>query len=94
VTVKERWYLAAMISLPLLTFTAYLLWIWPRPRGTSLWAEVGPYLVRLLTGLPFAWSLTRGPGRVWLLIAFLGGGFVILWICALAVLCGARGGCL
>jgi hypothetical protein len=94
VTVKERWYLAATIGLPLITITAYLLWLWPRPRGTSVLADLGPYLVSLLTGLPFAWALTRGPGRAWLLFAFLGGGFVLLWFYALAVLCGARGVCL
>ena len=93
-TGKDRGYLAATISLPLITITAYLLWFWPRPQGTSVLAEVGPYLLSLLTGLPFAWILTRGKGRAWLILAFLGGGFVVLWIYALAVLCGVRGVCL
>ncbi|HYL22190.1 MAG TPA: hypothetical protein VEU74_10545 [Gemmatimonadales bacterium] len=93
-TVKERGYLAATISLPLITITAYLLWVWPRPSGTSVLAEVGPYVLSLLTGLPFAGLLARGPGRVWLLLAFLGAGFVLLWLYALAVLCGVRGVCL
>ena len=93
-TVRDRWYLTATISLPLITITAYLLWLWPRPHATSLLAEVGPYLLSLLTGLPFAWILSRGPGRAWLLLAFLAGGFVLPWFYALAVLCGVRGVCL
>ncbi len=91
---KGRWYLAATIAFPLITITAYLLCVWPRPHGTSIIAQVGPYLLSLLTGLPFAWSLTRGTGRTWLMLAFLGGGFVVLWVYALAVLCGVRGVCL
>jgi hypothetical protein len=94
VTVKARWYLAATIGLPLISITTYLLWLWPRPAGASVVAQVGPYLVSLLTGLPFAWILTRGPGRAWLLVAFLGGGLMLLWVYALAVLCGVRGVCL
>lgn len=94
VTVRERWYLAAMIGLPLITSTVYLLWIWPRPHGTSLLAQVGPYLLSLATGLPFAWLLSRGPRRVWLVLAFLAGGYAILGIYAIAVLCGVRGVCL
>ena len=93
-TVKDRWYLAATIGLPLVTITGYLLWLWPRPRSTSLLAEVGPYLVSLLTGLPSAWILNRGPARAWLLLTFLGGGFVLLWFYAVAVLCAVRGACL
>jgi len=91
---KVRLSLAAAVGLPFLTMTAYLLWVWPRPRGTSLLAEVGPYLVSLLTGVPFAWSLTRRSGRWWLLLAGLAAGFALLWIYALAVLCGVRGVCL
>jgi hypothetical protein len=83
-----------MIGLPLLTMTAYLLWIWPRPRGTSMIAGIGPYLVSLLTGLPFAWRLSRGTRRAVVVPAFLAGGFVILWLHALALLCGVRGMCL
>ncbi|UCH17871.1 MAG: hypothetical protein JSW36_02160 [Burkholderiales bacterium] len=94
VTVRRRWYLAAMIGLPLITITAYLLWVWPRPHGTSVAAEVGPYLLSLATGLPFAWLLSPRRGRAWLLLAFLAGGFVVLWIYAVAVLCGVRGVCL
>jgi hypothetical protein len=93
-TVKERWYVAAAISLPLTCITVYLLWIWPRPRGTPAWVDVIPYLVSLLTGLPFVWALARGRGRVGPMLAFLAGGFVILWIYALAVLCGVRDVCL
>lgn len=93
-TVRNRWYLTAAVSFPLITITAYLLWLWPRPRTASFLAEVGPYLLSLLTGLPFAWVLSRGPGRAWVLLAFLGGGFVLLWFYAVAVLCGVRGVCL
>ncbi len=93
-TLKDRWYLAATISLPLITLTAYLLWIWPRPRSASLAAELGPYVLSLLTGLPSAWILSRGRGRRWLILAYLGGGFVVLWFYAVAVLCGVRGVCL
>ena len=94
VSARDRWYLTATIGFPLITLTAYLLWVWPRPRGTSVVAELGPYLLSLLTGLPFAWILSRGPGRAWLLIAFVGGGFILLWLFAAAVLCGVRGVCL
>lgn len=83
-----------MSGLPLVIFTAYLLWIWPRPRGTSLVAELGPYLVSLLAGLPFALLLGLRPGRLWVPIAFILVGFVVLWIYALAVLCALRGVCL
>jgi hypothetical protein len=94
VTGKCRWYLAASISLPLIAMTIYLLWIWPRPHGTSALAQVGPYLLSLLTGLPFVWGITGGPRRGWLLFTYLCGGFVLLWIYALAVHCGVRGVCL
>ena len=90
----DRWNLTAMISLPVIALTAYLLWLWPRPHGVSLWAELGPYLLSLLTGLPFAWRLRRGVGRAWVLVAFFGGGLVLLWIFAALVLCGVRGVCL
>lgn len=91
---KRRWLWAAAIGLPVLTMTVYLLWVWPRPRGTSLLAEVGPYVVSLVTGVPFAWRLTRRAGRWWLLLAGLVVGFALLWIYAAAVLCGVRGVCL
>jgi hypothetical protein len=94
VTVKHRLYLAAAIGLPVITLTAYLLLLWPRPRGTSALIDLTPYLVSLLTGLPFVWSLSRGPGRGWIVLAFLGGGLVALWVIAVAVLCGVRGVCL
>jgi hypothetical protein len=57
-------------------------------------AETGPYLLSLLTGLPFAWRLSRRSGRVAFLLVFLGCGFVVLWLYALAVLCGVRNVCL
>ena len=94
VAVRKRWYLAAMIGLPQITLTAHLLWVWPRPHGTSVLAQVGPYLLSLATGLPFVWLLSRGPGRAWFVLAYLVGGFVVLWIYAAAVLCGVRGVCL
>lgn len=93
-TVKDRWRLAAAISLPLLVMTAYLLWVWPWPEGNSVIAQTGPYVLSLLTGVPFVWSLTRRSGRGVLLLAFLAGGFILLWLYALAVLCGVRGVCL
>ena len=93
-TMKARWSLPAAIGLPFITMTVYLLWVWPRPRGNSLLATIGPYVVSLLTGLPFAWGLTRPSGRWWLLLAAFVSGFVLLWIYALAVLCVVRGVCL
>ena len=57
-------------------------------------AQTGPYLVSLLSGLPFAWILTRRAGRKALLLAYLAGGFILLWLYALLVLCGVRGVCL
>jgi hypothetical protein len=86
--------MAGMIGLPLVAMTVYLVWIWPRPSGTSALAQTGPYLLSLLTGVPFAWSFAGGPRRVWHLFAYLCGGFVLLWIYAVAVLCGVRGVCL
>ena len=93
-SVKDRWALAAAIGLPLIAMTVYLVWIWPRPEGNSVIAQTGPYVVSLLTGLPFVLRLTRRSGRGVLLLAFLVGGFVLLWLYALAVLCGVRGVCL
>lgn len=93
-TSRDRWHLTGAIGLPWMAITAYLLWIWPRPRGTSLWAELGPYLLSLAVGLPFAWRLSRGDGRGWAVPVFLAVGFALLWIYALAVLCGVRGVCL
>ena len=91
---KTRWLLLGMIGLPFLAMTVYLLWIWPRPRGTSLVAETGPYLLSLLAGVPFALFLARGIRRAFLVIVYLLAGFVLLWIYALAILCGIRGVCL
>jgi hypothetical protein len=83
-----------MLGLPIISLTAYLLWIWPRPTGTSLFAEVGPYFISLLTGLPFALGLTCGPHRIALVLAFFLVGFVVLFFYAMAVLCGIRNVCL
>ena len=93
-TGKDRWAVAAAIGVPLITMTAYLVVVWPRPAGNSLAAEVGPYVLSLMTGVPFVLSLTRRSGRVALVLAFLAGGFILLWLYALAVLCGVRGVCL
>lgn len=93
-TRKNRLALGAAFGVPLITITAYLLWVWPRPQGTSAIAEAGPYVLSLLTGLPFAWRLTGRSGRGLLLLAFLVGGFAILWLYALLVLCTVRGVCL
>jgi hypothetical protein len=93
-TVKDRWALAAAIGLPLLAITAYLLWLWPRPAGNSVIAQAGPYVLSLLTGVPFVFMLTRRSGRGVLLFVYLVGGFVLLWLYALAVLCGVHGVCL
>lgn len=93
-TVKDRWAFAGAVGLPLASMTAYLLWVWPRPAGNSLIAQVGPYVLCLLTGVPFVFSLARRARRAWVVVAFLVGGFVLLWIYALAMLCGVRGVCL
>lgn len=93
-TVKERWTLAAAIGLPFLAMTAYLVLVWPRPAGNSMIAETAPYVLSLLTGVPFVLRLTRRSGRGLFLLAFLAGGLVLLWVYALAVLCGMRGMCL
>jgi hypothetical protein len=83
-----------MVGPPILTVNIYLLWIWPRPTGTSLFAEVGPYFISLLTGLPFALGVTRGPRRIALVLAFFLVGFVVMFFYAMAVPCGIRNVCL
>ena len=93
-TEKKRWALAAALGFPFAAITAYLLWVWPWPHGSSVIAQTGPYLLSLLTGLPFAWSLTQQSGRWLILVAFLAGGFILLWLYALAILCGVRNVCL
>ena len=95
-TTRGRWYLAATIALPIISLSAYLLWIWPRPRGTSILVELAPYLLSLMTGLPFAWLLgrERERGRIAFVLLFLVVGFVLLWWYAVAVLCAVRGVCL
>jgi hypothetical protein len=80
--------------LPIVAMTIYLLWIWPRPSGASFLAETGPYLLSLLTGLPFAFFLARGARRVFVIFVYLVIGFAILWLYALTILCGVRGVCL
>jgi hypothetical protein len=83
-----------MIASPVIAMTVYLLWIWPRPAGASFLAQTAPYFLSVLTGLPFAVRLARGTARVFLLLGYLILGFVVLWVYALAVLCGVRGVCL
>jgi hypothetical protein len=92
--IKRKICLAAMVVLPLTLHTGYLLWIWPRPEGMSLLAQVGPYAVSLLSGLPFAACLARPRTRLLRLSAFVVVGFAFLWIYSLAVLCAVRGVCL
>jgi hypothetical protein len=91
---RDRWSIAAAIVVPFVIMTVYLVWIFPWPPGGSLRAELAPYVLSLLSGVPFAWGLTRRSGRWWLLIVALFAGFAALWIYALAVLCGVRGYCL
>jgi hypothetical protein len=91
---KPYWRVAGMLGLPILTLTAYLLWVWPRPSGASLFAAVGPYFISLLTGLPFALRVIDRPHRTGLIVIFLALGFIVLWLYALIVLCLLRGVCL
>lgn len=74
--------------------TIYLLWIWPRPTGTSFLVETAPYLLSLLAGAPFAFFIAKDGVRLPVLILYLLAGFAFLWIYALAVLCGVRGVCI
>jgi hypothetical protein len=90
----RRWLLLGMIALPTACMTVYLLWIWPRPAGTSFLAQTGPYLLCLSIGAPFAWLLSRSGRRLLTLFVYLIVGFFLMWIYALAVLCGFRGACL
>jgi hypothetical protein len=84
-----------MVGLPILVLTVYILWIWPRPVSTSFWVEVSPYLISLLTGLPFAIGLGRAIHHTLsVMLAYLGTGFVVLWVYAMVVLCLFRGMCL
>lgn len=92
-TAGLRWQWAAMIGLPLISITIYLLWLWPTP-GTSDLAELVPYLVSLLTGFPFFWIVSRGPARRWLVPVYVLAGLTILFVYAIALLCGVRNVCL
>lgn len=89
-----RWDVAGMLGVPLTLMTVYLLWIWPRPRGSSAFAELAPYLIALIAGLPFAWRSAPAPQRKLVLTLYLVGGITALWLYALLVLCGVRGVCL
>lgn len=84
----------AMLAAPLAVHTAYLLWLWPRPAGGSLVAALAPYALSLLAGLPFAVALARPRGRRWPVVAYLVVGFAVLWVYALALLCGVKDICL
>lgn len=91
---QRAWPILGMTVLPLVAITVFLLWIWPRPRGASFFAESGPYLLSLLIGVPFVFRLAGGSKRMILLVVYVVAGFTVLWIYALAVLCGLRGVCL
>jgi hypothetical protein len=82
-----------MIVCPLAAMTIYLVWLWPGPSSTPVLAQTGPYLISLLTGAPFVLALARRR-RALALLLYLAGGFVLLWVYALAILCGIRGMCL
>lgn len=86
--------LLGAVAVSLAVQTVYLIWIWPRPSGTSFLAEVAPYFLSLLAGLPFLGPLARGPRGLLVVSAFLVLGFAFLWIYSLGVLCGVRGVCL
>lgn len=90
----RSWPVVGMLVCPFLAMTIYLLWVWPRPSGTSFLAQTGPYLVSLLAGVPFVRVLARPGHRVFSLLVYLVAGFALLWIYALAILCGVRGVCL
>lgn len=90
----RTWPLAGLIGLPLVAMTIYLLWLWPRPDGTSFVAQTSPYFLSLLPGLPFALILAPKGQRLVSSLIYLVVGFVALWIYALAFLCGVRGSCL
>ena len=85
---------AGALAVALLVHTAYLLWIWPRPAGDSLAAELWPYVASLLAGMPFAALFAWQRRRAWPLAAFLVGGFVVLWIYSAGFLCAFRNACL
>ena len=85
----------AAIALPLAAMTVYLLWLWPRPRGASPAAQLAPYVLCHALGLPFVVTATREPARrIVLALLYLVIGLTVLWIYALAMLCGVRGVCL
>ncbi len=57
-------------------------------------AELGPYVLSLLLGLPFAWIIGRDRGRFRIALLYLVVGFVVLWWYAAAVLCVVHEVCL
>ena len=83
------------IATPLVAMTIYLLLLWPRPHGTSAFAQLSPYLACLALGLPFALMLPRDRRRRGsAAVVYLTAGFAVLWIYALMMLCRFRGSCL
>lgn len=94
VTTRDRWVLIATIGFPITALSVYLIWIWPRPREASMLAELGPYALSLLLGLPFAWIIGRDRGRFRIALLYLVVGFVVLWWYAAAVLCVVHEVCL
>ena len=90
----RRWLLLGMIALPSACMAVYLLWIWPRPAGTSFLEQTGPYLLCLAIGAPFACLLARSGRCLLTLLIYMIVGFFVFWIYAMAILCGVRGVCL
>lgn len=87
--------LVGMIALPILVLTVYILWIWPWPPGASLFIDLAPYLISLLTGFPLALGLGRAiRHRGSVALFYLIVGFVVLYIHAIFVLCAFRNMCL
>ncbi|ACL74051.1 hypothetical protein [Thioalkalivibrio sulfidiphilus] len=92
---SQRKELIAMIGLPILTLTLYLLWIWPSPRSTSFFVELTPYLICLLTGFPFALAIGRAVHHpIFISLLYLVIGLVATYSYAIAFLCAVRDICL
>jgi len=85
---------AVALGVSLCVQSGYLMWVWPRPEGSTLVAQLGPYLVSLLAGMPFASLFAWQRRRVWPIAVFLVGGLVVLWIYSVGFLCAVRNACL
>lgn len=83
-----------MLGVPRAVHTGYLLWIWPRPAGMTVAAQLGPYAASLLAGLPFAAIVASKRKRPWTMIVYLTVGFIVLWLYSVAMLCAVRNVCL